>query len=86
VGGEVPAAHVLFPTVLYDFFVQVEVEQGGGVYAVGFHDFEGLGEKGGDGAGSACPEEAEEGGIFDGDSFGHKFDYKLWFLGRLINN
>ena len=49
----IPAFHVGFPPSADDLPVKIEVNSGWGVDSVGLHDFEGLGEEGGDCAGDA---------------------------------
>lgn len=49
----IPAFHVGFPASADDLPVKIEVNSGWGVDSVGLHDFEGLGEEGGECAGDA---------------------------------
>ena len=49
----IPAFHVCFPAGADYLPMEIEINSGWSVDSVGFHDFEGLGEEGGECAGDA---------------------------------
>jgi len=53
---KLPPSHVLLPAVLNDLFVEISIEQGRRIDAVGFDNFKRLREEGGYGSGRSRPQ------------------------------